>query len=212
MTIVRMFLLSVLAIGFGLGRCSMAHADEVLIQHAKKMEEVYQLPKGLLVSICKAESNWKNVRGQLDEIGVCQLRPSTIRLYFPRNIPTYYYKIGARGVRHIQYRMAVLGYYKGTIDGRYEQETVLSVIQYQRSRALSPDGIIGPKTYTSLFGDIKNSSLEYELWQPKENIEYAAMYLAKISRVLKTNDRAILATAFNSGPDSAAVKYLRKVL
>ena len=46
---------------------------------------------------------------------------------------------------------------------------------------------------------------------PKDNIEIAAMYIARLGRVLDTNDPSILAIAYNGGEGSWAVKYLKKL-
>src|SRR4030066_171234 len=51
--------------------------------YANKMEEKYELPKNLLVSICDYENRsqtWRNVAGGRGEIGVCQVKPQTVAM------------------------------------------------------------------------------------------------------------------------------------
>ncbi|GAB7388361.1 spore cortex-lytic enzyme [Bacillaceae bacterium] len=50
----------------------------------------------------------------------------------------------------LQYRLSVLGYYKGKIDGIMGWQTVQAVKNYQRDYGLKPDGIVGPQTWASL--------------------------------------------------------------
>lgn len=57
-------------------------------------------------------------------------------------------KVGSRGneVRQIQNKLKQLGYYKGTVDGIYGNNTKNAVIAFQKSCGLKADGIAGPKT------------------------------------------------------------------
>jgi soluble lytic murein transglycosylase-like protein len=56
---------------------------ESLKIYAYRIELKYELPPGLLAAVCEQESDWRNVRGQHGEIGVCQLKPSTARMLCP---------------------------------------------------------------------------------------------------------------------------------
>lgn len=55
---------------------------------------------------------------------------------------------GSRGneVRRIQSKLKQLGYYNGTVDGIYGNNTRKAVISFQRSCGLTADGIAGPRT------------------------------------------------------------------
>ncbi|HEY8345980.1 MAG TPA: peptidoglycan-binding protein [Symbiobacteriaceae bacterium] len=53
-------------------------------------------------------------------------------------------------VRVIQEYLQVLGFYDGVVDGVYDEETAAAVRRFQRSRGLTPDGIVGPDTYDAL--------------------------------------------------------------
>jgi spore germination protein len=61
---------------------------------------------------------------------------------------------GSRGqdVADVQSRLRALGYNPGPVDGVFGQQTEQAVIQFQRDRGLTPDGIVGPITYNALFG------------------------------------------------------------
>jgi g-D-glutamyl-meso-diaminopimelate peptidase len=61
-------------------------------------------------------------------------------------------RIGSRGsdVMEIQALLRKIGYNPGPIDGIFGQQTQQAVIQFQRDKGLTPDGIIGPNTYNAL--------------------------------------------------------------
>ena len=61
-------------------------------------------------------------------------------------------KLGTRGqeVINIQTRLRSWGYYRGTVDGIYGQNTANAVKQFQRANGLTPDGIAGPQTLSKI--------------------------------------------------------------
>ena len=63
----------------------------------------------------------------------------------PQSVLSQY---GSRGneVRQIQTKLKELGFYNGSIDGIYGNNTKKAVISFQKSRGLKADGIAGPKT------------------------------------------------------------------
>ena len=71
-------------------------------------------------------------------------------------------KVGSRGseVRQIQTKLKNLGYYKGTIDGIYGNNTKSAVTAFQKSCGLKADGIAGPQTllYLGLGSSASSSS------------------------------------------------------
>ncbi len=74
-----------------------------------------------------------------------------IFLYFDyRNYDSQYVlsQYGSRGneVRQIQTKLKQLGYYNGSIDGIFGNNTKKAVISFQKSCGLKADGIAGPKT------------------------------------------------------------------
>ena len=61
--------------------------------------------------------------------------------------------IGHEGwrVRKLQKRLKVLGYNAGTADGVFGPRTEAAVKEFQRSKDLEDDGIVGPMTWKALF-------------------------------------------------------------
>ena len=53
-------------------------------------------------------------------------------------------------VMAVQRRLIVLGFYSGSSDGIYDQETASAVISFQNASGLLADGIVGPHTWTAL--------------------------------------------------------------
>lgn len=69
-------------------------------------------------------------------------------------------KYGSSGdeVVKIQQRLGELGYYNGSIDGRFGTNTKKAVIAFQKDNNLSADGIVGDKTLTALGITSSNNS------------------------------------------------------
>ncbi|MEP0749051.1 MULTISPECIES: peptidoglycan-binding domain-containing protein [unclassified Coleofasciculus] len=61
-------------------------------------------------------------------------------------------KSGSQGavVTEVQTVLKDRGLYKGGIDGVYGSQTRSAVIAFQQSRNLSPDGIVGPRTWEAM--------------------------------------------------------------
>ena len=70
-------------------------------------------------------------------------------------IPTRILRQGASGddVKSVQTRLQALGYYAGTIDGKYGSGTVSAMQEFQRRNGLVVDGKAGSNTYAKLFSD-----------------------------------------------------------
>ena len=66
-------------------------------------------------------------------------------------------------VRTLQKRLKDLGYYNGTVDGRYGEGTQAAVMAFQLRNNLTVDGKAGPATQRVLYGS-------------RSNITYASMY------------------------------------
>ncbi|MGI6031292.1 MAG: spore cortex-lytic enzyme [Eubacteriales bacterium] len=60
--------------------------------------------------------------------------------------------LGSRGetVRVIQKKLTNWGYFNGTIDGIYGEQTRKAVIYFQQKNGLQADGVVGPKTLAAL--------------------------------------------------------------
>ena len=61
-------------------------------------------------------------------------------------------RIGSRGpiVEFLQNILIYLGLYSGNIDGIFGQGTANAVIRFQQDNNLTPDGIVGPRTWAAL--------------------------------------------------------------
>ncbi|HIK46822.1 MAG TPA: peptidoglycan-binding protein [Leptolyngbyaceae cyanobacterium M65_K2018_010] len=62
-------------------------------------------------------------------------------------------RLGSQGeaVKELQSMLMLLGYYSGPVSGLYQEDTQLAVQRFQRAAAISPDGIVGPATWSQLF-------------------------------------------------------------
>ena len=65
-------------------------------------------------------------------------------------------------VELLQSTLKELGLYRGAIDGIFGYQTQNAVILFQRNNNLTPDGIVGPKTWTSLMPYI-NGFITYKI-------------------------------------------------
>lgn len=184
--------------------------------HAARMEAKYTLPAGLLPAICETESHWRpTAKGAHGEIGICQIKPDTVRMFCPscETAGENLYQ-GMRGskVGRVQGALVRAGFKPGTIDGVFGLKTHISLTLFQKSRGLTPDGIVGAKTWRALFDeDMVGKSIKEQLKDPNTNIEYAARYLAWLREYLGANDPYILAAAYNGGPANPTVIYMLKV-
>ena len=61
-------------------------------------------------------------------------------------------KLGASGedVRRLQERLKEFGFYDGEITGEFDEKTEESVISFQKSEGLTPDGFVGIMTMHEL--------------------------------------------------------------
>lgn len=74
-------------------------------------------------------------------------------------------KLGSTGdeVKSIQRKLSSLGYYKGSVDGIYGQQTKSAVTSFQRNCGITPDGICGQQTllYLGLSGGSSSNNTTY---------------------------------------------------
>jgi len=63
-------------------------------------------------------------------------------------------RVGSRGeaVKALQTRLNALGFNAGEVDGIFGSKTLLAVQNFQKSKGLKPDGIVGPQTHNALAG------------------------------------------------------------
>ena len=55
-------------------------------------------------------------------------------------------------VTAVQTRLRELGYYTGTVDGKYGSGSIAAVTAFQKKCGLKADGLVGQSTYAALFG------------------------------------------------------------
>ncbi len=55
-------------------------------------------------------------------------------------------------VTAVQTRLRELGYYTGTVDGKYGSGSIAAVTAFQKKCGLKADGLVGQSTYATLFG------------------------------------------------------------
>lgn len=193
---------------------AQANTSEYLLA-ARMTEYKYDLPKGLLETVCYVESNWKNVHGRHGEIGVCQIKPSTVRMTCPecaQQQSNLMYGTESEEVLEAQTALNKLGLYLGPLDGIFGPKTNKAVRTYQESQGLKVDGIIGPHTWYALFGTTQPyMSIVKQLKDPLQNIEYAGMHLRWLMDTMDTDDPSILSAAYNGGSGHPVVVYMLRI-
>lgn len=186
--------------------------------HAIRMESKYDLPPGLLRAICEQESHWRNLAGRHGEIGVCQVKPTTVAMICAAcvgNAGQKVFAVGSHGdsVARIQAVLAREKMYSAEIDGVYGPQTQSAVVAYQRKAKVAVDGVVGRQTWAAMFGadDVfPGQAIAESLWDPHQNIEWAAKYLAWL-RANVSSDPHIMAAAYNGGPAHPVVTYMLQV-
>lgn len=70
-------------------------------------------------------------------------------------VPTRTLRKGYQGtdVKSVQTRLKTLGYYKGSVDGKYGTGTMAAVSAFQSANGLNADGLAGTSTYKVLYSD-----------------------------------------------------------
>jgi N-acetylmuramoyl-L-alanine amidase len=101
------------------------------------------LSVGLLITL------QQSARGQQPNAGTN--RPAAIDSP-PPSISRPLLRLGSEGdaVKELQALLTLLGFYSGSVDGRYQTNTVTAVTEFQTSAGLQPDGVVGPATWNRL--------------------------------------------------------------
>ena len=187
-----------------------------LIAHSTDMERKYDLPPGLLTAICEQETHWRNVSGAHGEIGVCQIQAATVKMICSScvgNASRTVFQLGSRGaqVLEIQTALKERGLYSGPLDGIFGPVTQRAVLTFQQFASLPADAVVGPATWRSLLGTpYPGRAIAESLWNPKENIEWAARFLVWL-RDNVSDEPLILMAAYNGGPANPTVRYMLSV-
>lgn len=79
--------------------------------------------------------------------------PPTATITTPERIPRPVLQLGSQGeaVTELQSVLILLGYYSGSVSGLYQEATQAAVMAFQAAAGITPDGIVGPATWSSLF-------------------------------------------------------------
>lgn len=88
-------------------------------------------------------------------------------------VPTRTLKDGSEGddVKSVQSRLMALGYYTGTVDGKYGSGTVAAVAAFQLRNNLSADGIAGTRTYKKLYSSDALAAISTPTSTPTTSVE-----------------------------------------
>ncbi|MBQ7866958.1 MAG: peptidoglycan-binding protein [Clostridia bacterium] len=96
-------------------------------------------------------------------------------------------------VTKLQKALNILGYYKGSIDGKYGSGTKTAVKAYQKAKGLTADGYAGELTIKSIFGSVSSKSLTTQDAPNGGNTGYKTevldWYKDNVSRLIPKNAR-----------------------
>ena len=96
-------------------------------------------------------------------------------------------------VKKLQKALNILGYYKGSIDGKYGNGTKAAVKAYQNAKGLTADGYAGELTIKSIFGSVSSKSLTTQDAPDGGNTGYKTevldWYKDNVSRLIPKNAR-----------------------
>jgi peptidoglycan hydrolase-like protein with peptidoglycan-binding domain len=82
---------------------------------------------------------------------------TTITVKLPTTTPLQLNDTGPQ-VKLLQAALKQLGFYTGAVDGSFGPATQSAVQQFQSANGLSPDGVVGPQTLTTLKQQVQQQS------------------------------------------------------
>ena len=86
----------------------------------------------------------------------------------------------------IQLALKRAGFLDGEIDGIFGSDTRNAVIAFQKAASLSPDGIVGPKTYAALLPYLKGNTI-HRVKKGDSLYSIAAMHNTSIRNIMLAN-------------------------
>lgn len=144
----------------------VTNAQVLLRKSADKTSKALQtLPKGEEVDILKTSGSWYKVKygkftGYLMKKYVTASTTSASKIEALGSAPGIMRPGDSNtDVKKLQEALKILGYYSGSIDGKYGSGTTKAVKEYQKDEGLTADGYAGEKTVTSIFGSCSSKSL-----------------------------------------------------
>lgn len=109
----------------------------------------------------------------------------------------------------IQLALKRAGFLDGEIDGIFGSDTRNAVISFQKAASLSPDGIVGPKTYAALLPYLKGYTI-HRVKKGDSLYSIAAMHNTSIRKILLANPT--VKGLFGSAPTAAMMSgFLTRV-
>lgn len=192
-----------------------AISKEQMINLAMEAEIQYNLPSGIVVAVCEQETRWRNVPGAAGEIGVCQIKPSTVNMINQGNpyadAQTLYFK-GTAGPTIERIQTVLASQRDLIVDGIFGNATLAGVRDYQKLNRLRVDGIVGPRTWAVMFpGEpFPGKTVVQALWNPQENIDWAARYLSWCAKNVSPEPLALMA-CYNGGAGHPLIRYMMSV-
>lgn len=90
-------------------------------------------------------------------------------------------------VLKVQTRLKELGFDPGPLDGVRGRATIAAVRQFQTSRGLESDGLVGPVTYTALFDNEKAKFPDSQVVPPKVSFD-AAPWMDEVQKVMNLHE------------------------
>lgn len=96
------------------------------------------------------DPDFTNAVGRASCRGVCQYFNVQYTNIEDFTFPTL--RVGSRGnlVKYLQFKLKILGYSVGSVDGIFGQNTASAVRAFQQANGLTPDGIVGRLTWYKL--------------------------------------------------------------
>ena len=100
-------------------------------------------------------------------------------------------RVGSTGsdVSDLQARLTELGYYTGTIDGKYSTGTQSAVTEFQSRNGLTADGIAGPRTWALLNPYLSGELMTYVVRRGDTLSSIARRFNTTVEELLRLNPR-----------------------
>ena len=100
-------------------------------------------------------------------------------------------RVGSTGsdVSDLQARLTELGYYTGTIDGKYSTGTQSAVTEFQSRNGLTADGIAGPRTWALLKPYLSGELMTYVVRRGDTLSSIARRFNTTVEELLRLNPR-----------------------
>lgn len=120
--------------------------------------------EGLKTQVASLESRIEELNQRLEELSQRQVASDTESR--PSSTPETQTLASKKGTalsnRQIQTALKSAGFYSGSVDGKLGPQTMQALKEFQRSKGLNPDGVVGSKTSMALAKALENQPGENE--------------------------------------------------